>query len=304
MRLLSRLAAGTLSCAIAASRVWLCAKMRKLSLVPPAEARAWRPIREDAPLKSRLLATLACGALALITLAAASPTPGTSESPTPGTSASPTPGTSASPTPGTSKSPTATSTPAPLGYSIQVERGSVLHLQSTAVCPAVPKSTKGSKRIVVNARIIGPTDKTGSVTASGTGVADAKRAWQLDVSVPADAKLGKATLVLTCSTGTPAAVYYKYSTTSVMIIDPVAAEKGPNWPQLLVLSLIAGLVLGMGGLWLAARGLPLLRTKFASSGSVDSASQDGSAEVAPDGGQGGALDPEVGGSDQKEPPVG
>ena len=216
-------------------------------------------------MKSRFVVVLACAVVSLSTLAAGSPTPATSPtavptpeiSPTLAASPSPSPTVSATPAP----SPTVGLTPGPLGYAVQVERGSVLHLQSTTACPSVPKSVKGSKTIVVSARIVGPADTGTSATANGTGRADSKRAWQIDLTIPADAKLGKATVALGCNAGTPLILYYRYPRTTITILDSSPDEGGPNWPQLLILSSIAGLVLGIGGAWLVGRALSRRRAR-------------------------------------------
>jgi hypothetical protein len=200
-------------------------------------------------------------AVALFTLVAASPTPGGSGSPTSGLFASPTPGTSASPTPVKSASPSATNTVVLVGYLIDVARGSVLHLQSSVICPVIPKGTKGSTNISVTARIVSSADAAGSYTASGVVQANPDRSWKLDVPVPVDAKLGSAVLTVWCHTGAPAVVYYKYAVGRFTIIDPAPADSSA---ALLALCFGAGLVLGLGVMWLAPRGLSRIRKGRAS----------------------------------------
>ena len=225
-------------------------------------------------MKLKLPVALVCVAAALISLVAASPTPGISESPTPGISALPTPGISALP----SAIPSASTAPGLIDayFSVQVERGSVLHLHSAAPCPVLPRGLSPTK-IIMTVAIAADTDAVGKPTASGSVSTDSKRNWQLDLLVPADATLGKATLELTCAASTLSGPYTDFQSSPIWIIDTPPAPAQTNWPPLLVLILVVGLVLG--------RELSRYRIWPFATGSAAAASEDAAADVAPEGGQ-------------------
>jgi hypothetical protein len=235
-------------------------------------------------MKLKLPVALVCVAAALISLVAASPTPGISESPTPGISASPTPGISASPSAipsastSTIPSPSTATGPVGVDFSIQVQRGSVLHLQDAAPCPVLPRGQAPS-RIDVTAVISTSTDSDGNPTASAMARVGAKRNWQLDLIVPAYATLGKATLQLTCAAGTTHGPYVASQSHPIWIIEATPTPDEPNWPPLLLLILIVGLVLG--------RELSRYRIWPFATGSAAAASEDAAADVAPEGGTSG-----------------
>jgi hypothetical protein len=220
-------------------------------------------------MKLRLPVALVCAAVALIAVVAASPAP---HSTAPGSSAPPTVIPSAGPSGGT--------------FIIQVEQGSVLHVRGASPCPAPPKRLSGST-IVVKAVIATP---RGDSTASVVGSVSANGNWELQLPVPAEATLGLATLKLTCIAGTDSVVYYTYPTSLVSIIKapptpndaapPLAAAPAePNWPPLLLLTLIGGMVLG--------RELPGFRVRPFGRVSAKASSEDSGADVAPDGGESG-----------------
>lgn len=204
-------------------------------------AQARPSILEGDFVKLRLPVALVCAGVALISLIAASPLPNNSASPLPGNSSSPT------------NIPSASTTARPLvvDFSFQVQRGSVLRLVEEDVCPVLPPGQIPS-RIDVTAVISVWADTDGKPTASAVARADAKWNWHLDLLVPTDATLGKGTLKVTCSAVTSHGPYIASQSHPIWIIKEtpstaIAATPipdQPNWPPLLLLILIAGMVLG------------------------------------------------------------
>lgn len=258
-------------------------------------------------MKSRLPFALALAgvAVAMFTLVAASPTPGASPSATAGASA--TPRRTASATPSRTATPAPDKSSTTLGFSFSVERGSVLHLTSTRDCPEVPSAVLGSHTVSVMARVLAGQDPAGPSLVSATAAAADDGSWEVNLPVPAGAALGAAPLGVSCLTGTPAGSYYRYSWSSVSIVEAVNApakpSEGPSRWLVLAVSLLAGLALGIAGMWTAGRLMSSRRMTRATAVSSGSAPEE-TTETAPEAGVNGGIAPEDGGSDETNLPVG
>jgi hypothetical protein len=157
------------------------------------------------------------------------------------------------------------------------------------------------------ARVLAGQDPAGPSLVSATAEAAADGSWEVNLPVPAGAALGAVPLGVSCLTGTPAGSYYRYSWSSVSIIEAVSAppakpSEGPSRWLVLAVSLLAGLALGIAGMWTAGRLMSSRRMRRATAVSSGSASEETSG-VAPEAGVDGGVAPEDGGTDETNLPV-
>lgn len=161
-----------------------------------------------------------------------------------------------------------------LGFSTRVQQGQVLHLAASAPCDpnseAAKKATHPGPPAVL-AELRGERTRT-NVLATVDGPVDDKGNWTLDLTVPKDAPVGNAWIVIACGfSETSSSLYYVYPSLPLQIVAPPppaaptatatpsptlapapAAEKTASdstpWPLLVLLAAVVAAVLaGVAG---------------------------------------------------------